>query len=101
MCINGKLVVKYRAYQRKGPGGRRQANAPRPQTRKGVPVTDITSVPPPTEEANAELLAACERALRWFCDFEEHAPEGLMFGGEATIKRRLREAIRNAKAGRA
>ena len=92
-------MVKYGCSQRKGPGARRQANTPRPQTRTGVPVTATSTVHPPYEEANAELLVACERALRWFCEFEKHAPEGLAFGGEGTVKRRLGEAIRNAKAG--
>ena len=64
-------------------------------------MTATSTVHSPTEEANAELLVACERALRWFCEFEKHAPEGLAFGGEGTVKRRLGEAIRNAKAGRA
>lgn len=46
------------------------------------------------------LLEAAEAALAWFDRFEEHAPSGMrsFAGGEAKIRRGLREAIRASRA---
>ena len=52
----------------------------------------------PDPEAHDELLAAARAALAWFERFDEHAPEGLAFGGEAMVRRQLRKAIRRQRA---
>ena len=44
-----------------------------------------------------ELLEVAEAALAWFDRFDGHAPEGLEFGGEAKVRRQLRDAIRRAR----
>ncbi len=62
--------------------------------------TEKFSAPPrppttdPDPEDHAVLLAAARQALAWFERFDEHAPEGLAFGGEAAIRKDLRRAIR-------
>jgi hypothetical protein len=48
----------------------------------------------PLEE---ELLAACEYALRWFEQWEEHADHEHDFGGEHSVMKHLRRAIRFAR----
>lgn len=48
-----------------------------------------------TPEGYADLLEACEAALRFFVEHERHAPRGPI-PGAAKIKRQLREAIRTA-----
>ncbi len=50
------------------------------------------------QDAQAELFSAAEAALAWLDRFDAHAPEGLVFGGEAKVRRQLREAIRRARA---
>jgi len=53
--------------------------------------------PPDTAPEDVErLLDAARAALAWFYRFDEHAPEGLAFGGEAKVRRQLRQAIRLA-----
>ena len=49
-------------------------------------------------QAMSDLLVACEWAHGWFRDFEEHAPDEWVFGGEEKIKRLLSEAIKKAKS---
>ena len=49
---------------------------------------------PPDPEDHERLLDAARAAYAWFQAFDEHAPEGMAFGGEATICRQLRQAIR-------
>jgi hypothetical protein len=54
-------------------------------------------------KAQEELLEAAERAQAWFDRFDRHAPEGLAFGGEGSVRRQLRQAIRkvgDAEEGR-
>ena len=48
------------------------------------------------DEAQDELLAAARAALAWFQRFDEHAPAGMHFGGEAKIRRQLRRAVARA-----
>jgi len=50
-----------------------------------------------TGNPRTELLEAAEAALRWFDRFDQHAPEGLALGGEAKVRRQLRDAIRRAR----
>jgi hypothetical protein len=47
-------------------------------------------------EDHARLLEAAKAALRYLDDLDAHAPEGFHFGGEAKIRRQLRQAIRAA-----
>ncbi len=49
-------------------------------------------------EAASDLLAACEWAYGWFRYFEDHAPDGRVFGGEEKAKRQLCQAICKAKS---
>jgi hypothetical protein len=53
---------------------------------------------PPTEQeaARAALLHAAREALAWLRRYRKHAPEGLRFGGEERVMRRLAEAVRGA-----
>jgi len=44
-------------------------------------------------QAQEELLAAANFAVRWFREREEHAPPDSEFGGEAEVEARLRRAI--------
>lgn len=53
-------------------------------------------VSPPDPEDHARLLEAARAALRWFEEFDRHAPSDFVFGGEAQVRRRLRRAIRRA-----
>ena len=50
------------------------------------------------EEAHDELLVAAKAALRWFELYDEHAPDGWSFGGEAKVRRQLRRAIKRQRA---
>ena len=45
------------------------------------------------EAAHAALLDAARDALEWFRMFQRHAPEGIRFGGEERLMRRLSAAI--------
>lgn len=49
-------------------------------------------VPDPRDE----LMQAARDALRWFERFDAHAPSDMHFGGEAKVRKALREAIRRA-----
>lgn len=49
------------------------------------------------QAAQDRLLEAAEAALGWFDRFDQHAPEGLSFGGEGRVRRQLRGAIRRAR----
>ena len=44
-------------------------------------------------EAQEELVEAAKFALRWFREWEQHAPADTEFGGEAEVEARLRRAI--------
>ena len=50
------------------------------------------------DEAHDDLLEAAKAALKWLDAFDEHAPEGFAFGGEARVRRQLRRAIRRQRA---
>ena len=52
----------------------------------------------PDPEDHAVLLEAAKAALRWFEAFDEHASEGLAFGGEARVRKQLRRAIKRQRA---
>ncbi len=43
------------------------------------------------------LMDAARAALRWFERFDAHAPSDMHFGGEAAVRRGLREALRIAE----
>ena len=58
--------------------------------RKSPPIT------PADPEDHAALLEAAVAALRWFDDFDQHAPEGMHLGGEARVRRQLRRAVARA-----
>jgi len=51
-------------------------------------------------QAQEELLAAANFAVRWFREREEHAPPDSEFGGEAEVEARLRRGIRKIREGR-
>jgi hypothetical protein len=53
-----------------------------------LPTTD------PDPEDHALLLEAAKSALKWLEDFDEHAPDDWVFGGEGRVRRQLRQAIR-------
>jgi hypothetical protein len=44
-----------------------------------------------------ELLAAAEYALEWFEEWDEHAPDECVFGGEYKVMKRLRQAVQLAR----
>jgi hypothetical protein len=56
------------------------------------------SVSPPipgiTPQDHERLLTAARDALALLDRMDAHAPEGLSFGGEGKVRRRLREAVR-------
>ncbi len=56
----------------------------------------LASAPPPgiTPEDAAALLEAARSALDLLDRMDAHAPEGLAFGGEGKVRRRLRDAVR-------
>jgi hypothetical protein len=57
----------------------------------------IAQAPAPiTPEDHARLLEAAQAVLRLLDRMDEHAPEGFAFGGEARVRRQLRQAIRLA-----
>ena len=47
--------------------------------------------------ARDDLLEAAEAALELLNKIDQHAPEGLSFGGEGRVRKQLRQAIRGAK----
>ena len=49
------------------------------------------------QKSEQELLEAAEAALRWFDLFDQRAPSDMMFGGEARVRKGLRQAIRRAR----
>jgi hypothetical protein len=49
------------------------------------------------QKSEQELLEAAEAALRWFDLFDQHAPSDMIFGGEARVRKGLRQAIRRAR----
>ncbi len=50
----------------------------------------------PDPEDHERLLEAARSALRLLDAMDQHAPEGLAFGGEHRVRRELRKAIRLA-----
>ena len=50
-----------------------------------------------TGNPRTELLEAAEAALRLLDRIDQHAPEGLAFGGEGRVRKQLRTAIRRAR----
>jgi hypothetical protein len=72
---------------------------PQPTKEATVDASSVAQERAPTteqEQAHERLLEAAREALAWLRRFERHAPQGARFGGEATVTRRLAEAIRLA-----
>ena len=63
-----------------------------PETLAGDPIAYAARI-----KAQQQLLEAAEDALAWFERFDTHAPEGLCFGGEAQVRKALREALRKVR----
>ncbi len=49
------------------------------------------------EQAQDRLLEAAQAALKLLDRIDQHAPEGLAFGGEGRVRKQLRTAIRRAR----
>jgi hypothetical protein len=49
------------------------------------------------ERTQDRLLEAAEAALRLLDRIDQHAPEGLAFGGEGRVRKQLRTAIRRSR----
>ena len=49
------------------------------------------------EQAQDRLLEAAQAALKLLDRIDQHAPEGLAFGGEGKVRKQLREAIKRSR----